>query len=912
MLPDSIVIDSCINNFGYNNAKDLFCFRVGFGDYIVKTEADGYDTKYTWISIDESYKRESSSFLPAIYMQRTKVHAIGEVVVTATKVKFYNKGDTLVYNADAFQLAEGSMLDALIKQFPGAELKSDGRIYVNGRFVESLLLNGKDFFKGNNRIMLDNLPAYTVKTVKVYDKDGSLSEFMGRDMNDKQLVMDVYLKKQYNIGWMGSIDAGIANEKLYMARLLAIRSTDHSRVSMFGNMNNINDFTTPNTNDWTPDKTPYGRLTSKKAGIDVVVDDRDNKFMYYGNATFDRYDNHQTVNTFRTNFLSDGDIYDRMSQYSDISNMFLRTYNKLTINPGGVGSRVRIDLTQSASYSRLRNDLSDVSATSTETWNGFNDFISLLSSPVLSEELRLRLINRQIENSFSDRKNYNAKLGARSFIRARHNSDYIVFDLNGEIFGEDAKGFTHRRMDFYSGDGSTEFMNRYNDKIPSRGYNLNFMTDYHLGLSGKASVSFTYKLRSGYRKSEDKLYRLENIDGWGLDTEHPLGTLPSVREYLATIDSRNSYNSSLHVNNNDLGVSGMFSVFDNDKSSMNIFPILTLSLQTERFKYSRAVIDTAFTRTTPFLNPSIEMKWYTKDVKCGIEFKYYMENRTPEMLYSVGFVDDADPMVTTNYGNKDLKNKRTHNFSLNFINRKRSTSYSASVTFSTSFNDIAMGYVYDRATGRREYSFYNVDGNRNINMNLNANGPVDKKKRLYFNSSTSWRYINSVDMIGDELTSAPQKSTVRTSVLSEDLNFDYSLGKHSVGMKGSFAWTSSNGDLDNFTTINAYNYNYGLTSMVSLPWNFKLDTDFTVYSRRGYEDTSMNDDNFVWNARLTRSLLKGKLTLRADAFDILHQLKKVERTINTQGRVERYYNTPPRYVLIHAIYRFNIFPKKKI
>lgn len=46
-----------------------------------------------------------------------------EIVVTATKVKFYNKGDTLVFNADAFELAEGSMLDALVSQLPGVELK---------------------------------------------------------------------------------------------------------------------------------------------------------------------------------------------------------------------------------------------------------------------------------------------------------------------------------------------------------------------------------------------------------------------------------------------------------------------------------------------------------------------------------------------------------------------------------------------------------------------------------------------------------------------------------------------------------------------------------------------------------------------------------------------------------------------
>lgn len=85
------------------------------------------------------------------------------VTISATKIKFYNKGDTIVYNADAFQLGEGSMLDALIRQLPGAELRN-GQIYVNGKFVSSLLLNGKDFFKGNNQIMLDNLPTYMVLT----------------------------------------------------------------------------------------------------------------------------------------------------------------------------------------------------------------------------------------------------------------------------------------------------------------------------------------------------------------------------------------------------------------------------------------------------------------------------------------------------------------------------------------------------------------------------------------------------------------------------------------------------------------------------------------------------------------------------------------------------------------------------
>ena len=59
---------------------------------------------------------------------------------------FY-RGDTLVYNADAFNVADGSMLDALIKQMPGTELKKNGEIFVNGKKIDNLLLNGKDFFR---------------------------------------------------------------------------------------------------------------------------------------------------------------------------------------------------------------------------------------------------------------------------------------------------------------------------------------------------------------------------------------------------------------------------------------------------------------------------------------------------------------------------------------------------------------------------------------------------------------------------------------------------------------------------------------------------------------------------------------------------------------------------------------------
>lgn len=93
---------------------------------------------------------------------------LGEAVVRATKLKFYMDGDTLVYNADAFNLSEGSMLSSLIKKLPEVEINKGGEITVNGQRVESMLLNGKDFMNSDRELLLENMPAYMVKKIKSY------------------------------------------------------------------------------------------------------------------------------------------------------------------------------------------------------------------------------------------------------------------------------------------------------------------------------------------------------------------------------------------------------------------------------------------------------------------------------------------------------------------------------------------------------------------------------------------------------------------------------------------------------------------------------------------------------------------------------------------------------------------------
>lgn len=234
-------------------------------------------------------KKEDRYGLGEIYMNRAPIKAkvLNEAVVKATKVKFFHRGDTLIYNADAFQLSEGSMLDALISQLPGAELRADGKIYVNGTFVESLLLNGRDFFKGNNSVMLENMPSYMVKDIKVYNKQSEISKMMGMKEGEGAFVMDVNLKRQYPIGWIANAEIGGGISDRWLARLFALRFTTHSRLTFYGNANNVNESRKPGQtgNDWNPNSIGNGVLTTKSAGFDYDINNIRKKMDYTRNMT---------------------------------------------------------------------------------------------------------------------------------------------------------------------------------------------------------------------------------------------------------------------------------------------------------------------------------------------------------------------------------------------------------------------------------------------------------------------------------------------------------------------------------------------------------------------------------------------------------------------------------------------------
>lgn len=107
--------------------------------YLLRGTLEGYEAGWLPLAIDANETRALLLDQP-LELRKIFEREIDEVVVKATKVKMYYKGDTLVYDATAFKLPDGSMLDALIQQLPGVSMDKNGQIFVNGRRVDELLL----------------------------------------------------------------------------------------------------------------------------------------------------------------------------------------------------------------------------------------------------------------------------------------------------------------------------------------------------------------------------------------------------------------------------------------------------------------------------------------------------------------------------------------------------------------------------------------------------------------------------------------------------------------------------------------------------------------------------------------------------------------------------------------------------
>ncbi len=868
------------------------------------------------IDLSNVPETETTKNIGTVYFSKWKPKELETVTVTASKIMFYHKGDTLMYNADAFMLAEGSMLDALLEQLPGVEIRNNGVIYAQGRRIDNLLLNGKDLFNGNNELMLENLPAYTVKDIRVYQKTGHLSDLMGEKMaGDSRRVMDVKLKREYSMGWFVNAEAGAGTNDRYLGRLFGMWFSDNVSMTTYANFNNLTDNGKPGQSDnaWSRDNMGTGVQSNKKGGLTYNAQGPANRWMLLGDVDVHHTDEDIDLSTMRKNYFTTGDTYEYGWQNSRNKTLKVSTDHKWFTK---LGERASIYVLPNVTYEKFDRMAQSVEASFSSEMKELSRqrIIDIYSG---GSNLADTLINRSLQERLLKGNSLKATINTRTSLRLKSTGQKNMLSIH---LGGAYDKLTEDRFNRYAinyGNNSTPASEayQYQRNHPDRDVEGSAKMEFTQLLSHhRSQLPIYYEFRHVDEKKTSNLYRLDQMAGFG-QWDSPIGTLPSLTEYLPTYDDAQSYHSRLYDDSHNVGIRYLNTIMYQVLKSyfMLVDAHVNVSASNRRYEYHRAGKVSKFDRTDIMPGYSVMLS-LTNNKKGNYRSAALTLKGTPIKSSLINMVDmpETDPL-NIYLGNPDLKNAYAFDFGFDFNATKRSNMHTFKAKGRVVTNAMARGYIYDRNSGVRTFRTYNVNGNYDINSSYEFFRPFGKNKKFDLRTTTKGHYRHSVDLSGSstvDFDKIPPRRSVNTFTFSEGLKLNFKTGKHRISANGEIDLNRYTSSDEGFTDFTSWTAQYGASGVLNLPRNWGLSTDLTLYTRRGFTDRQLNTTDLVWNARATKSILNGSVVFVVDAYDLLRQLTNVTYTINAQARTETVSNVIPAYVLFHIQYRWNKQPKR--
>ena len=912
MNEDSTVVDtitaSTYKDWGSQMNRTDFRIKVPAvaTKYIIRAQAPEYEDLY--LDYEIKYVARNAYFnLPMLEMQKRYAYdkELDEVEVVATKVQMVIKGDTIIYNADAFNVPEGSMLDGLIRQMPGVELSDDGVITVNGRKIDRLTLNGDDFMKGNNNAMLQNLPHYTVKDVQVYDKLTDKDEYLGHQTEQKEFVMNVRMKREYSRGYIANAEAGAGTEGRYMTRMFALGYGDKTRVSVFGNMNNVNERRRPGSDgDWDATKEPNGITNVKNMGLDINTKSRDGKAdnSFSAEVKWQKDDNESRV--AGDNYLNGTSNYSRSNSLSTSRNSNLQLSNYFKRNDKvQINSEAQINIGRGNSNSLSRQ------AMLSENPAIYGDVVQVLDS---IDAKVPGLMDTGINKTYTQGYSRNKSLSMTSnswLVKKLPWGDELIFGTNMAYGNNDSKDFSYYKLDYLQGPLPSDYRNNYlNNK--RHYYNYQGLALYNFRFLNGLTWNCYYQYSQSYDRNENPRYRLDFIDGWGVDDSHQLGELPDDDLLMTAIDNGNSvYTGRLtKVNALQTGLNYM-----KDKDGNYDFFNLSFDFRhtDEALNYARGAINVRNTRSYWAFNPHVN--YYHRSKNTGFINASISRNVVPsDPVSMVAYVDDSNPLAIR-MGNPDLKNGATNNvrFYIHRMKQKIQQRISLNLSYTYEENAVVQSYTFDKETGAYTYKPINSNGKYSASAGLGFGRQIDKKGLFKFDGNIRLDFNHQLQAALSEGNTSAQIYGVNVLSETQSATVTYKKNDLTLSVGGRLTWAHSSSKLSTFQNSDIYDFNYGFTAQYKLPLNIYIATDLKMNSTRGLTDGSMNTDRLVWNGRLSRSFIKERLTVILEGYDMLHQLKNIRYYTTGNGVSAVWSKSIPSYAMLHLQYKINILPKKK-
>ncbi len=830
---------------------------------------------------------------------------LDDVVVSEEVPPVVAAEDTLVFNTAAFRVPEGSMLEELIKKYPGVDIAEDGTIKINGKTVNRILMKGKDFFGTDKDMALKNISVDAVDKVKFYDKKSDFTRITGIDDGEEETVLDLQMKKGVADGFFSNTDAGggadfDAEHLLYRLRNTTSYYNDDAQYTLVLSANNVGDqgFSDGRGRGF-GGFGGSGISSPKRAGFNFAYENE--KIEFGGNVRGDHVGNDVKSWTSTETFMPqiDRNQFSNGRSTSLNGRMNLNASFRFEWKPD---TMTNIILTPNVSYSN--NDFWNESHTATFNENPFDSETDYAKESYgdVSDELKSIAVNDNANESLSLGENFSTS--ARLQVNRRLNKPGRNITLRGNYSYSysESESFSLNKVNYFQVTGMATRQQRYST-TPGKNWSYNVNLSYTEPLLKNLFLQLSYSYNQSYKNSDRATYNFDELADYILEVS-PDFTRPELPADLAMyLDNDLSRFSTYRTQRHEAGATFRYVT---EKINLNA-GVTWLPQQTE-LDYKYQGIDTLFTRKVlNYVSPNIRFR-YKWSKQTTLNVRYRGSTSQPSMTDLIDITDDSNPLNVTK-GNPGLKPSFSNNVNANFntYNTDAQRGINVFAGYSNTINAITRKATYNEETGATTTQPENINGNWNVNGGFVFNSAVPANTKFTYSTFTDGGYSERVSYISMQGVQGSVKSIAKTVNVSERLTANYRADNFDISLNGFVRYSHSKSTAQPEDKMNVFNFSYGPSVNYTLPWyNMKISTNLSMSSRRGYSDPNANTDELLWNAQLSASFLpKNALTVSVQLFDILQQQSNISRIVEALYRRDSESNAIYSYGMLNLSYKFN-------
>ena len=803
----------------------------------------------------------------------TKTNTLNEVVIMSERPPVIVRKDTIEFNAESFKTLPTAVVEDLLKKLPGVSVAADGSIQVNGKPVSRILVDGKEFFGGDQQMATKNLPSNIIDKVSISNDSEATRRDPDLVAGNTPQVINLKLKKAIKQGAFGKLYAGLGLDKRFETGGIMNFFRDTTQVSILGYGNNIN-----------------------KPGFSIGDVSRIGGFSRAGINSVNMNGDFYSLNGIGFGGSSTG------IQKSAGSGANFNTITKKGIKINGKYFFGYVDnLTEqfTSNDQNLGNDKLYTLANNDKRNSGTNhnfgaklDWkIDSLTNFTFEPTVTLNLL-KNLDYEVTDSKNGNNQLvntGVNSSNYRADNADYSLlmslwkdgkkagrsFNTSISVTQKDnlSDNFNNSITNFYD-PASTNTLDQLRDNN-IRNFGVFLTANYTEPISKNLSLRFI--LNGNYIDNENALYTFY---------KNPINEAYDIA--IPTL--------SQTVKQSGYKANGRINLRWKATKDLIIQPGLVLNTIDLENSFSSSP---SFKQNFQFIAGSLNINYKS------YSFTYTPSFREPSVSYIQPIANNTNPLLVQ-LGNPNLLPARSHQINLN--------AYTYDTKRSMSYNINANGSLQNDAVIMERTIVDGIQTNRPINgdgiLQFHTNGSINKdfktaKRQFTLGGGYYLNYNrNIVSVNGNRSYAHIYQGAPR---VNGRINLN---DKFELGQSYSLGFNQSNYDSSFFRDISFFTHNSETELIVRLPKKMVWETNFRyMYSTQEIGGVSNNQK--LWNAALTLLFMKNdRAQLKFTVNDILNQNFRRYIYITENAVRDFQTNNLGRHALVTLTYNIQNFGQK--